>query len=162
MAGGLLLSGWFYRVRGRSAQFFPDAVVTPLGRFTFDRTLNVVRAETSNGKFDFQAKSPVSILVVPSAKRVFLGEIGPTDLSPAFRDSLLTLTIGLRSEGRFLPLLALSQYRVSEDGADPLHLTLVRTLRLARDINDVAMEMRASCIEAFRAMGLTVHFDESV
>jgi hypothetical protein len=144
------------------------AIVTPLGRFAFDRTANVVRAETKVGKVDFEAKRPVSILAVPRAEQALLAEIatlnaGLTDLLPAFRDSRLTLTIGLRSEGRFLPLLALSQRRVSDvvHGADPPGFTLLRAAGL-RDIRDVAMEQRATFIEAFRELGLEVHFDESV
>ena len=44
---------------------------------------------------------------------------------------------------------------------DPAGLTLVRALGL-RDIGDVAMEQRASFIEAFRELGLQVEFDENV
>ena len=168
MAAGLLLSGWVYGVHGRDVEFAPDAIVTPLGRFTFDRSANVVRAETKVGKIDFDAKGQVSILAVPSAKPDLLQEIATlhvdlTDILPAYRDARLTLTIGLRSEGRFLPLLAISQRRVSDMvHGDPPGLTILRALRLVREINDVAMEVRASFIEAFRAMGLTVHFDENV
>ena len=168
VALGLALTGWFYGVQGRRLEVVPGAIVTPLGRFTFDGAANVVRAETKVGNVTFEAKRPVSILAVPRAKQALLAEIatldvGLTDLMPAFRDSRLTLTIGLRSEGRFLPLLALSQRRISDflHGANPPELTLIRALGL-RDIQDVAMEQRASFIEAFKELGLEVHFDESV
>lgn len=169
VAAGLALSGWFYGVHGRRVELRPGSVVTPLGRYTFDRAANVVRAETKVGDVDFAAAGTVSILAVPRAEQALLGEIaslhvGLADLLPAFRDSRLTLTIGLRAEGRFLPLLALSQRRISDvlHGADPPFLTTIRALGLARDIHDVAMELRASFIEAFREQGLVVEFDENV
>ena len=168
-ASSLFLSARLYRVKGNLLTVEPGSVTTPLGRFSFQRSTRLVIAETKRGKLEFAAKPPVSILAVPSTEQAIFteflsGNFGYADLLPAFRDSNLTLMLGLRSESRFLPLLALSQHRIADvlHGSDPPHLTLIRALRLYRDVHDVATETRATFIEAFREMGLEVHFDEGV
>src|SRR5262249_15462533 len=97
-----------------------------------------------------------------SFEELVFEDFGITDLLPQYRDYYLSFVIALRWTDKLLPLSHIRQYRVSDmvqDGYE-MRLTFLRAFGLYRDVHDVAMELRATAVEEFGAMGLRVQFEE--
>jgi hypothetical protein len=171
---GIFISAWLWRIRGDEIRIEDGwRIVTPLGRFWWDRESACLRLELSGrapATVALGAEAP-RVSIVPDMEEAVASEallslvgvtdFGVTDLLPRYRDKVKSAAIVLEAGSVRVPFVVLKQYHAYDifdslgTGNSALR-SLLSGLRLYRDIESVAEARAFEIADSLRKSGLNV------